>query len=100
MASQGNIARHQADAQSSQIDSQVKLAEIELKKQEATIQLRQVALQEAELQLERDKFTWERARNEAEFQLEAEQQRQVRIGDGKVPESKKPVKRASTPVTK
>lgn len=82
---QGSNMKAQADAQSAQVESQLKLAELELKKQEATIKLREVSLKEAELQLERDRFMWERARNEAEYQLEASQQRAASLGDGKVP---------------
>ncbi len=77
---QGQNMKVQAEAQMSQVESQLKLAELELKKQEATIKLREVALKEAELQLDRDKFMWERARNEAEYQLEASQQRATAIG--------------------
>lgn len=82
---QGSNMKAQADAQAAQVESQLKLAELELKKQEATIKLREVSLKEAELQLDRDKFMWERARNEAEYQLEASQQRAAALGDGKVP---------------
>ena len=89
----------QADSQAAQVEAQVKLAKIELEKQLATIQLRQISLQEQELELERDKFMWERAKNEAEFELEREQQRAVALGDGKVPETaKRNTKKASTPV--
>lgn len=101
MGAQANSAKHQSEAQMAQIEAQVKMAEMELKKQQATVELRQVALQEAQLQLERDKFMWERAKNEAEFQLEAAQQRAVALGDGKVPETqKRSQKKASTPATK
>lgn len=92
---QGQNAKVQSEAQTAQVESQLKLAELELKKQEATIKLREVALKEAELQLDRDKFMWERARDEAEYQLEATQQRAAALGDGEVPESKKPTGKAS-----
>jgi len=92
---QGQNMKVQAEAQMSQVESQLKLAELELKKQEATIKLREVALKEAELQLDRDKFMWERARDEAEYQLESTQQRAAALGDGEVPESKKPTGKAS-----
>lgn len=94
---QAGAMKNQTDAQVAQITAQVQMAEIELKKQEATIKLRQVALQEAELQLERDKFMWERARDEAEYTLESAQQRAVALGDGKTPETtKRSQKKAST----
>lgn len=86
---QGANMKAQADAQNAQSETQLKLAELELKKQEATIKLREVALKEAQLDLEREQFMWERARDEAEYQLEATQSRQVAIGDGKVPVVKK-----------
>jgi hypothetical protein len=92
---QGQNMKVQAEAQMSQVESQLKLAELELKKQEATIKLREVALKEAELQLDRDKFMWERARDEAEYQLESTQQRAAALGDGEVPESRKPTGKAS-----
>lgn len=92
---QAGGAKSQADAQVAQVQAQISLAEIELKKQEATIKLREIALKEAELQLDRDKFTWERARDEAEFTLEATQQRAAALGDGKVPPTRKPTKKAS-----
>lgn len=100
---QADMTRAQADAQSKQamaqmqqVEAQVKMAEIELKKQQSSVELRQIALQEAELQLERDKFMWQRARDEAEFHLEQSQQRAAALGDGQTPETKKPVKRPST----
>lgn len=96
---QAGAQKNQAEAQMAQVDAQVKLAKIELDKQLATIQLRQIALQEQELELEREKFMWERAKNEAEYTLEAEQQRAVSLGDGKVPETvKRNAKKASTKV--
>lgn len=89
---QSDAMAKQAEAQMKQVEAQIRLAEIELKKQEAVLQQREMALKEAELQLERDRFTWERARNEAEYHLEATQARAAYIGDGKVPETKKPSK--------
>jgi hypothetical protein len=94
---QAGAMKNQSEAQMAQITAQVQMAEIELKKQEATIKLRQVALQEAELQLERDKFMWERARDEAEYVLEKDQARSVALGDGKTPETtKRNQRKAST----
>lgn len=93
---QSGQAKVQAEAQAAQVEAQVKLAKIELEKQLATIQLRQISLQEQELELERDKFMWERAKNEAEFELESQQHRAVSIGAGKTPEvDKKDGKKAS-----
>ena len=92
---QGQNMKAQADAQVAQAQAQIQLAELELKKQEATVKLREIALKEAELQLDRDKFLWERARDEAEYQLEDRQQRSVALGDGEVPVTKKPTKKPS-----
>lgn len=92
---QAGSIKNQTEAQVAQLESQIKLAEIELKKQEAAVKLREMSLKEDELAFEREKFQWERAKNEAEFILEAQQQRAAAIGDGKVPESKKPAKKAS-----
>lgn len=92
---QGKNMKVQADAQTSQVESQLKLAELELKKQEATIKLREVALKEAELELDRQRFMWERARDEAEYQLESTQQRAASLGDNEVPEVKKREKKPS-----
>lgn len=92
---QGTNMKYQADAQIAKVEAQVKMAEIELKKQEATIKLREISLKEQELELERERFVWERARDEAEFNLEQTQQRAAALGDGKVPSTKKPVKKPS-----
>lgn len=92
---QGSNMKHQSDAQMAQIEAQVKLAEIELKKQEATIKLREIALKEQELSLDRERFQWERARDEAEYDLERTQQRQAALGDGQVPSTKKPTRKPS-----
>lgn len=80
---QSGGAKAQADAQAAQVQAQISLAEIELKKQEATVKLREIALKEQELELEKEKFMWERARDEAEFTLEATQQRAASLGDKK-----------------
>lgn len=93
---QAGAMKAQAEAQAKAAENQIKLAEIELKKQEALLEQRKVSLQEAELQLERDRFTWERARDEAEYHLEATQARQVALGDGEVPQTKKPRKKPSS----
>ena len=82
----------QAQAALRQVEAQVKLAQVELAKQEAVVKQREISLKEQELQLERERFVWERARNEAEYHLEATQQRAAYIGDGKVPETAKPSK--------
>lgn len=99
---QADMLKAQADAQSKQLEAQakqmefqVKMAEIELKKQEATIKLREMSLKEAELELDRERFAWERARDEAEYNLESIQARSVAIGDGEVPSTKKPRKKPS-----
>lgn len=85
----------QIEGQKAQVEAQIRMAEIELKKQEATIRLREIALKEAEQELDRERFMWERARDEAEYDLERTQQRQAALGDGKVPSTKKPVKKPS-----
>jgi hypothetical protein len=82
--------RAQAEAAGKQADAQVRLAEIELKKQEVSLKNREMSLKEAELELERERFVWERARDEAEFQLEQSQQRAAALGDQEVPSTKKP----------
>lgn len=86
---QAAMAKVQADAQAKQSDTQIRMAEIQLKQQELQVKLREMSLKEEELQLERERFVWERAKNEAEYALEAEQQRKVAIGDGKAPETSK-----------
>lgn len=88
-AAQGTNMKHQADAQVSQVDAQIKLAEIELKKQEAALKARELSLKEDQFTLEREQFEWSRARDEAEYQLEAQQQRAAALGDGKVPVPKR-----------
>lgn len=93
---QADTMRAQADMQAKQAEAQVKLAEIELSQQELTVKLREIALKEAELDLERERFAWERARNEAEFALEAEQRRAVHIGDNSVPKNR-PARKPSAP---
>lgn len=92
---QGQNMKIQSDAQVAQVEAQIKLAEIELKKQESAVKLREMSLKEAELEFEKEKFAWERARDEAEYILEAQQQRPTAIGDGEVAPSKKPTKKAS-----
>jgi hypothetical protein len=89
---QADAMAKQAEAQAKQLEYQVKMAEIELKKQEATIKLREITIKEQQMQLDREKFAWERARDEAEFVLEQEQRRAAALGDGKVPQTKKPSK--------
>lgn len=86
---QADMERSKAESASKQAEAQVKMAEIQLKQQELQLKLREMSLKEEELQLEREKFVWERAKNEAEYHLESQQQRQVAIGDGQVPETKK-----------
>lgn len=93
---QADTMRAQADMQAKQAEAQVKLAEIELNQQELTVKLREIALKEAELDLERERFAWERARNEAEFALEAEQRRAVHIGDNSIPKNR-PARKPSAP---
>ena len=87
---QNDSARAQTEAMSKQAEAQVRLAEIELNKQEIALKNREMSLKEAELELERDRFIWERARDEAEFELEMTQQRAASLGDSKVPQVKKP----------
>lgn len=86
---QAEMAKVQADAQAKQAEAQIRMAEIDLKRQELQVSLREMSLKEEELQLERERFVWERAKNEAEYALEAEQNRKVAIGDGKAPETSK-----------
>lgn len=88
LKAQAEIQRAQIEAQRVQAEAQIKAAEVELKKQEATVKLREISLKESELELERERFAWERAKNEAEYELEREQQRSASIGDGKVPSRK------------
>lgn len=95
ITAQAGGMKNQADAQVSNLSAQLQLAELELKKQEATVKLREMSLKEQELEFEREKFAWERARDEAEFMLEAKQQRAAAIGDGKVPTTKKPTRKPS-----
>lgn len=85
---QADAMAKQADAQMKQAEAQIKMAEIEIRKQETTILLREIALKEQQMQLDREKFMWERARDEAEFHLEQSQQRAAALGDGKVPTTK------------
>lgn len=84
----------QAAAQAKQAEQQIQLAEIELKKQEAVLKQREMSLKEAQMQLDRDRFMWERARDEAEFELESQQARAVALGDGETPQVKKPRRKA------
>ena len=60
------------------------MAEIELRKLELAIQEREMSLKEAELELDQQRFIWERARDEAEYHLESLQDRPVAVGDGEV----------------
>lgn len=92
---QSDAMAKQAEAQMKQTEAQIKMAEVELKKQEANIKLREVALKEQQMQLDREKFAWERARDEAEFNLEQTQQRAAALGDGEVPSTKKPRAKAA-----
>lgn len=92
---QSDAMAKQAEAQAKQMEFQLRMAEVELKKQEATIQLREISLKEAQMQLDREKFAWERARDEAEFELEQSQQRAAALGDGKVPAVKEPRPKAA-----
>lgn len=92
---QGAGMKSQSDAQVAQVTAQIQLAEIELKKQDAALRAREMSLKEAELELEREKFAWERARDEAEFTLEAQQQRAASLGDGKTAAPKRSVKKPS-----
>lgn len=92
---QADAMSKQADAQMKQAEAQLKMAELELKKQEMVLKQREMSLKEAELKLNADKFTWERARDEAEYVLESSQARAVAIGPGRIPEVKKPPRKAS-----
>lgn len=87
---QSDAMAKQAEAQMKQAEAQIKMAQVELQKQEATIKLREIALKEEQMQLDKEKFAWERARDEAEFELEQQQQRAASLGDGKVPTTRKP----------
>lgn len=90
---QADAMAKQAEAQVKQAEAQIKMAEIEIRKQETTILLREIALKEQQMQLDREKFMWERARDEAEFHLEQSQQRAAALGDGKTPTTKAPRKK-------
>lgn len=90
---QSDAMAKQAEAQMKQAEAQIKLAEIEIRKVESTIALREIALKEQQMQLDKEKFTWQRARDEAEFHLEATQARAARLGDGITAVDKKPRKK-------
>ncbi len=98
---EADARRAESDAMAKQAEAQVKMAEqevrrmeLEIQKEESTIKLREIALKEQQMQLDRERFAWERARDEAEFHLEKEQARAVRLGDGETPQIKKPRKKA------
>lgn len=93
---QADATRAQAEAASKQADARIKMAEIDLKQKELSVKLREITLKEAELDLERERFAWERARDEAEYNLEKEQARAVHIGDMTTPKKRAPKKPSST----
>lgn len=90
---QSDAMAKQADAQMKQAEAQIKMAEVEIAKQNATIMLREIALKEQQMQLDIEKFQWQRARDEAEFHLEMTQARAAAIGDGITAVDKKPRKK-------
>ena len=97
---QADATRAQSEAAKKQAETQVELAKIQLEQQKLQVQLREMSLKESELDLEREKFAWERARDEAEFQLEQKQARAVALGDGKVPNKSAPTKTPRKPSAK
>lgn len=90
---QADAMAKQAEAQSKQAQQQLEAqkiaAEMEIRKRELALKEREASLKEAELQLDRDRFDWERARDNAEYELEEKQARSVAIGDGKVRKGRK-----------
>lgn len=87
---QSDAMAKQAEAQMKQAEAQIKMAEVEIAKQNATIALREISLKEQQMQLDIEKFQWQRARDEAEFHLEMTQSRAAALGDGMTPQDKKP----------
>lgn len=90
---QSDAMAKQAEAQMKQAEAQIKMAEVEIAKQNATIALREISLKEQQMQLDIEKFQWQRARDEAEFHLEMTQARAAAIGDGITAVDKKPRKK-------
>lgn len=89
---QADMMKAQAEMAAKQADAQVRLAEIELERQRLTLQMRETSLKEAELELERERFAWDRARDEAEYNLERTQQRAAFLGDNQAPKRRPPKK--------
>lgn len=83
---QANMATAQANAQEKQTNAQLEMQRLQITQQELQLKLREMSLKEEELQLEREKFAWDRAKNEAEYHLEATQQRAASLGDDKIPD--------------
>lgn len=90
---QSDAMAKQAEAQMKQAEAQIKMAEVEIAKQNATIALREISLKEQQMQLDIEKFQWQRARDEAEFHLEMTQARAAAIGDGITAVDKRPRKK-------
>lgn len=90
---QSDAQAKQADAMAKQAEAELKQMELQIKQQEATIALREIALKEQQMQLDREKFTWQRARDEAEFHLEQTQARAAALGDGITPVDRRPRKK-------
>lgn len=90
---QSDAMAKQAEAQAKQAEAQIKMAEVEIAKQNATIALREISLKEQQMQLDIEKFQWQRARDEAEFHLEMTQSRAAALGDGLTAVTKKPRKK-------
>lgn len=66
------------------VESQVKLKELEIKEREMALEERKQALQEDIQDMEREKFEWSKQVNISEVILERESQKAVAIGDGKL----------------
>ena len=75
----------EADAEAKRAQAEIEMAKIELEKERVSLENRAMTIKEDELELEKEKFLWEKAKNEAEFNLEKSQQRAAAIGDMNTP---------------
>ena len=75
----------QSDAAEKQAKTELEAAKLELEKEKIALLNREMSLKEAQQELERNKFEWEMAKNEAEYNLESEQNRAAAIGDLQTP---------------
>lgn len=77
--------KNQTDAEYKKAQAQIEAEKIELEKERVSLENRAMTIKEEELALEREKFLWEKAKNEAEYNLEKSQQRAAAIGDMNTP---------------